>query len=366
MEKKTEKKTSNLESNKTLKQAISISVDAIVKIKAKKRSAKEEAEKVAGEVGEARKRPLSQMSDAKSHRLPKMTGEKPAVPLAWSCSSGEGSVRLAPHSAKDEKKPAEQQAPPKKHRKRDSSKVNPRDPCKQAPKKQSQLFEVPIVPPNLETLPKYSRYAQEKFLLPVAIRGKKDLGINTLGSNLAKLRVWVSSRRPIIVVPQAVTSLITLHNAKEVLQHMHFVQSPLDAPPPEEVVIERDFPNGKTREYRIIDNVSKLCTDEWQRVIAVFALGPHRQFRGWPWKGDPAVIFRKVCVFHLHHQDVGVHKDLLEMAVHPLEISKNEPHTHGGILKEFWGTLDEYVRTQSQFSFLLEEGAYFALGCIPF
>ncbi|EDW35833.1 GL17469 [Drosophila persimilis] len=280
MEKKTEKKTSNLESNKTLKQAISISVDAIVKIKAKKRSAKEEAEKVAGEVGEARKRPLSQMSDAKSHRLPKMTGEKPAVPLAWSCSSGEGSVRLAPHSAKDEKKPAEQQAPPKKHRKRDSSKVNPRDPCKQAPKKQSQLFEVPIVPPNLETLPKYSRYAQEKFLLPVAIRGKKDLGINTIP-------VW----------------------------------------------------NAPTH---------------------------RKKFRGWPWKGDPAVIFRKVCVFHLHHQDVGVHKDLLEMAVHPLEISKNEPHTHGGILKEFWGTLDEYVRTQSQFSFLLEEGAYFALGCIPF
>ncbi|XP_002138783.2 uncharacterized protein [Drosophila pseudoobscura] len=339
---------------KTLKQAISVSVDAIVKIEAKKRSAKEEAEKVAGEVGEARKRPLSQMR------------EKPAVPLAGSCSSGEGSVRLAPHSAKDEKKPAEQQAPPKKHRKRESSKVNPRAPCRQAPKKQSQLVEVPIVPPNLETLPKYSRYAQEKFLLPVAIRGrgKKDLGINTLGSNLAKLRVWVSTRRPIIVVPQAGTSLITLHNAKEMLQHMHFVQpdmqGPLDAPHPEEVVIERDFPNGKTREYRIIDNVSRLCTDEWQRVIAVFALGPHRQFRGWPWKGDPAVIFRKVCVFHLHYQDVGVHKDLLEMAVHPLGIPKNEPHTHGGILKEFWGTLDEYVRTQSQFSFLLEEGAYFA------
>ncbi|XP_017145972.1 parafibromin isoform X2 [Drosophila miranda] len=296
MEKKTEKKTSNLESNKTLKQTISVSVSISISISvsvstsvdAEKSSAKEEAEKV----------------------------ESIGVPLAGSCSSGEGSVRLAPHSVKDEKKPAEEQAPPKKHHKRD----------------------------------------QEKFLLPVASRGKNDL------SNPAKLRAWVSSRRPIIVVPQAVTSLITLHNAKEVLQHLHFVQpdmeSLLDAPTPEEVVIERDFPIGRAREYRIIDNVSKLGIDEWQRVVAVFALGPHRQFRGWPWMGDPAVIFRKVCVFHLYYQDVGVHKDLLNMAVHPLEIPKNEPHTHGGILKEFWGTLDEYVRTQSQFSFLAEEGSY--------
>ncbi|XP_022224776.2 parafibromin [Drosophila obscura] len=251
-----------------------------------------------------------------------------------------------------------------------------------------KLIEVPIVSPELETLPRYSRYAQEKFLMPVAIPGQTDLGINTLGSNLNKKSgtresvvregirarynstierpirtVTRFSRRPIIVVPQAMSSLITLHNAKELLEQLHFVQPEMQRPlgtlRPEEVAIEREFSDGKLKKYRIIDNVSKLCPDEWQRVIAVFALGPHWQFKGWPWHGDAAVIFHKVCAFHLYYKDVGVHKDLLNMEINSLEISKNEPHTHSSILMQFWATLDKYVRTQGQFSFLVKERVYF-------
>ena len=51
--------------------------------------------------------------------------------------------------------------------------------------------------------------------------------------------------------------------------------------------------DGKTIQFKVVDNVSKLTREDWDRVVAVFAQGPSWQFKDWPWDGNPVEIFNK-------------------------------------------------------------------------
>lgn len=42
---------------------------------------------------------------------------------------------------------------------------------------------------------------------------------------------------------------------------------------------------------RVIDSPQKLAPADWDRVVAVFVMGPAWQFKGWPWSGNPVEIF---------------------------------------------------------------------------
>lgn len=64
-----------------------------------------------------------------------------------------------------------------------------------------------------------------------------------------------------------------------------------------EILIQRPKPGGLTVPYRVTDNPSKLSYADWDRVVAVFAMGPAWQFKGWPNEGNPVEIFnRSMCV----------------------------------------------------------------------
>ncbi|XP_068147494.1 parafibromin [Drosophila tropicalis] len=242
-------------------------------------------------------------------------------------------------------------------------------------KEQSKLREVPVVPPQLEPTmernSKYNRYGQERFLKPVGVKGEKEFGINPLGTNIAKpstsssasrRRVSLKQRKsvlPVIVVPKALTSMVTLHNVKQLLQDMRYV--PVDEMRQkgpqhlEEITIERRV-RGNILRYRVIDNVSRLKENEWNQVAAVFALGPHWQFKGWPHKGDPADIFHHICCFHLHFKDSPIHKDLKNMQVNAVSLPKYERHMDCGILMEFWNKLDQHIAlNHQQFAFMRQK-----------
>ncbi|KAH8340037.1 hypothetical protein KR067_006781 [Drosophila pandora] len=229
-----------------------------------------------------------------------------------------------------------------------------------------KLREVPVVPPQLEpsdpkaSSSKYNRYGQERFN-----RNKPEFGIDPLGSNLKANHAQNQgksdpkkrrSRKPIIVVPAAVKSLVTLHNVKQLLQDMRYVpveqlrQSGVQ--PSDEVIIERKV-QGQIVRYRVIDNVSRLTNEEWERVAAVFALGPHWQFKGWPQRGDPANIFHRVCAFHLHFKNSPVARELHNLQVHILSLPQHERHLDCGILMEFWNKLDQHIALHPrQFAFM--------------
>ena len=64
--------------------------------------------------------------------------------------------------------------------------------------------------------------------------------------------------------------------------------------------INRKMPNGQYAQYKVIHDPTLLAPEEWDRVVAVFALGQTWQFKGWPklWS-NPAELFQRVVGFHL-------------------------------------------------------------------
>jgi len=106
---------------------------------------------------------------------------------------------------------------------------------------------------------------------------------------------------PVIIVPSAVTSLISLHNVAELLERGRFVApaearaaalaaaggAGAEARLPRVVTVRRRDAQGREREFRVIDNVALLKERaDWLRVVAVFAQGADWQFRGWRWGRD--------------------------------------------------------------------------------
>ncbi|CAN7978873.1 unnamed protein product, partial [Ixodes persulcatus] len=105
------------------------------------------------------------------------------------------------------------------------------------------------------------------------------------------------SRTPIIIIPAATTSLITMYNAKDILQDLRFVSTAekksQGCKRENAVLIQRRRNGGTTVSYRVIDNPTNLASEDWCRVVAVFVQGPAWQFKGWPWGGNPIEIFSR-------------------------------------------------------------------------
>ena len=92
------------------------------------------------------------------------------------------------------------------------------------------------------------------------------------------------SRTPIIIIPAAPKSLITMLNAKDLLQDLKFVTSDdkknAGAKKDNDVLIQRRKEGGLTAPYRVLDNPTRLTNAEWDRVVAVFVMGQAWQFKG--------------------------------------------------------------------------------------
>lgn len=105
---------------------------------------------------------------------------------------------------------------------------------------------------------------------------------------------------PIILVPSAFQTLITIYNVKEFLEDGVFV--PTDAKvkqlrpgstKPDCVTVQKKFSRDRVvAAYEVRDKPSALKSEDWDRVVAVFVLGKEWQFKDWPFK-DHVEIFNK-------------------------------------------------------------------------
>ena len=176
------------------------------------------------------------------------------------------------------------------------------------PPQQTPRPGAPINPQPTKTLPNYNRYDQEIFHAKDAHgfniettgtfsgmtlrsvtegnpRNKKDMVPKAIkpvapsaqnGPNKSGKR---PSRTPIIVISAAPKSLITMFNAKEILQDLRFVSTEEikakngGSKRENELLIQRRKEGGLTVPYRVIDNPSKLTPQDWDRVVAVFVMG---------------------------------------------------------------------------------------------
>ncbi|CAG0922104.1 unnamed protein product [Notodromas monacha] len=182
----------------------------------------------------------------------------------------------------------------------------------------------------------YDRYAQEKF-------NKKEAEPRSPGQPTKRV-----SRTPIIVIPAADNkSLITMFNAREILQDLKFVTTEEKRASmmrrENDCLIQRSKDGGLTVPYRVIDNTNRLTNADWDRVVAVFVMGPAWQFKGWPWDGNPVEIFSRIKAFHLKYEEMKLDNNVAKWAVHVIDISRNRRHLDRAQLMTFWDMLDQHM-----------------------
>ncbi|KAE8723804.1 Hsp90 co-chaperone CDC37 [Hibiscus syriacus] len=135
---------------------------------------------------------------------------------------------------------------------------------------------------------------------------------------------------PIILVPSAFQTLITIYNVKEFLEDGVFV--------PTDVKVKQM--KGARPEC--------VTPEDWDRVVAVFVLGKEWQFKDWPFK-DHVEIFNKIIGFFMRFEDDSVEscKIVKQWNVKIISISKNKRHQDRAAALEAWDRLEEFVRGRS-------------------
>lgn len=106
------------------------------------------------------------------------------------------------------------------------------------------------------------------------------------------------SRPPIIIVPSALSGIISSMNAADFLENSTYVtieeKRKAGAPREKERYISRMLSGGVKSKYLLIDS-PKLSPKDWDRVVAVFATGQGWQFKDWPAGfSNPVELFSKV------------------------------------------------------------------------
>ncbi|RWS04196.1 parafibromin-like protein [Dinothrombium tinctorium] len=74
-----------------------------------------------------------------------------------------------------------------------------------------------------------------------------------------------TSKTPIIIIPATTTSLITMYNAKAILQDLRFIERKMapDQKREDDILIQRRKPDNTSVPYRVIDNPLKLSAADW-------------------------------------------------------------------------------------------------------
>jgi parafibromin len=113
---------------------------------------------------------------------------------------------------------------------------------------------------------------------------------------------------PIIIVPPGFGTLLNMLNVKQFLESGSFVTTEearsKGAKKVGHLEITRKAASGgskKSWKLTVIDSVDRLTTEDWDRVVAVFAGGMSWQFTGWQWH-NPVELFSKVRGYHVKYE----------------------------------------------------------------
>ncbi|ONK74335.1 uncharacterized protein A4U43_C03F5180 [Asparagus officinalis] len=161
---------------------------------------------------------------------------------------------------------------------------------------------------------------------------------------------------PIILVPSASQTLITIYNVKEFLEDGVFVPSEtkmkgmkVGTTKPDCVTVQKKLSRDRAvAAYEVRDKTVGIKPEDWDRVVAVFVLGKEWQFKDWPFK-DHVEIFNKIIGFFVRFEDDSIEsaKVVKQWNVKIISISKNKRHQDRAAALEVWNRLEEFMRSRS-------------------
>ena len=188
------------------------------------------------------------------------------------------------------------------------------------------------------------------LLIVKASKPQKDA--SKAAAAVAPSRTDSKGAPPIIIVPAALTSLLTVFNVKSFLEAGQFLpteeaRKQVNGVKPSTVVL--DHANAKNASskvtFQVVDGVERLKDTDWDRVVAVFVSGQAWQFRGWKWT-DPVEIFSNVKGFYLKYADVKTDPQIKQWNVTVLEVNRYKRHLDAQCVYEFWSIVDRYLAAQ--------------------
>ena len=163
---------------------------------------------------------------------------------------------------------------------------------------------------------------------------------------------------PIIVVPNAMTSVINMINAgiflgKEgvYLNREQAMTNPGAGKRGGAVTITRKLAprlGGVEITYEIIDNpATRLKKDEWNRVVAVICQGASWQFKGWRYS-DPVDLFSRTFGFYVGLEGAVPPSELQGWNVKTGKVSRDRRGLDNVCLASFWNGLEEFMAVHKQ------------------
>lgn len=169
-----------------------------------------------------------------------------------------------------------------------------------------------------------------------------------------KMHLKIGEGVPIILVPSAFQTLITIYNVKDFLEDGVYVPTDvkvkaMKGAKPDCVTVQKKLSRDRAvTAYEVRDKPSALKPEDWDRVVAVFVLGKDWQFKDWPFK-DHVEIFNKITGFFMRFEDDSIEsaKTVKQWNVKIISISKNKRHQDRAAALEVWDRLEEFVRSRS-------------------
>lgn len=164
--------------------------------------------------------------------------------------------------------------------------------------------------------------------------------------------------KPIIIVPNAMTSPITLVNAGNFFGKAKFIpREKCQKSKAPSVSITRTVSSrfgGGNLEYEIIDNPKRMLKNpsDWARVVAVVAQGEAWQFKGWKmgWTDSkkqgfeaPVEVFSRSFGFYVGFEGAPIPQQLMGWSVKKGFLSRDKRGLDSVVFATFWNGLDEWM-----------------------
>ncbi|AJV55867.1 Cdc73p [Saccharomyces cerevisiae YJM1342] len=148
---------------------------------------------------------------------------------------------------------------------------------------------------------------------------------------------------PIILIPSAASSILTVANIKQFLLESKYV-NPRNLPsvPNGLVNIEKNFERiSRPIRFIIVDNTRMFTKPEyWDRVVAIFTTGHTWQFNNYQWN-SPQELFQRCKGYYFHFAGDSVPQHVQQWNVEKVELDKNKRFKDVEVVRYFWHSLEK-------------------------
>ena len=162
-------------------------------------------------------------------------------------------------------------------------------------------------------------------------------------------RSFLRGKKPVIVLPKGMSTPITMVNGYEFFAHAKFEPATKKSSKPPTTFTRKVASRlgGGLVEYELMDNPkSKLGQDprEWQRIVAVVALGASWQFKDWPGQySQPVHLFSRTFGFYIGMEGDKMPPELEGWAVRKGKLNRDKRGLDSVTYASFWNGLDEWM-----------------------